>query len=307
MRTLQGVVASDLFIPGSNTVGVLGTARRGGQQSATTILIVARAQGDFNHVYPEPQVPAAVSRDCTDGTTHVHVNYASFGPNDFRVTFARTDLPGMPTTAQASAVYFLISAHCRVGIALNGVGLQQVVSLYNLGFTGAPNWRITQFNNLPTNALRQQYWFSQDDALLVVIRVIGQTPDNQLLAGQQPGTVWTYGASLLDPLSGRLLGSEQQFNSVNLAADVKEMQAEALGMVFNMNQSGGLRDPDPDPNATAPVIADIFKIELVRTSGGVLQAEGTFRVLNGQLDGTTFDQENGAHPDHFGKFVLRVP
>jgi hypothetical protein len=145
----------------------------------------------------------------------------------------------------------------------------------------------------------------------VVIRVIGQTPDNQLLAGQQSGTVWTYGAALLDTLSGRPLRSEQQFNAINLAADVKEMQAEAPGMVFNMNQSGGLRDadpdPDPDPDAKAPVIADIFKIELVRTSSGVLQGEDTFRVVNGQLDGTTFDQENGAHPDHFGKFVLRVP
>lgn len=73
-----------------------------------------------------------MSRDCLDGTTHVHVTYASSGSNDFQVTFARVDLPGMPATVQASAIYFLISEHCRIGIALNGVGVQQAVGLYNL-------------------------------------------------------------------------------------------------------------------------------------------------------------------------------
>jgi hypothetical protein len=36
------------------------------------------------------------------------------------------------------------------------------------------------------------------------------------------------------------------------------------------------------------------------------QVEGTYRVLNGQPDGLTFDQETAAHPDHFQKFTLPV-
>ena len=85
------------------------------------------------------------------------------------------------------------------------------------------------------------------------------------------GTIWTYGATLIDPATGNPIGSEQQFNSLNLAADIKEMQAEAPGMQFNMNQNGMLKDPDPDPGQAAPAIADIYKIELVRNpQNGVL-------------------------------------
>jgi hypothetical protein len=279
------------------------------QASAFGTLTVAHSQGDFTHVYPQPQVPAAAQTDCVDGTAHVHISYTSFGMNDFRVRFTRTDLPGMPATADTPAVFFLYSQqHCRIGIALNGVGLQQLVSLFDLGFTAVPRWDIRNAHSLPANALRQQYWFSQDESLLVAIRVIGQTPDSRLPPGTQSGTIWDYGALLIDPVTGSQVGTEQQFSSLTLVADIKEQQAEANGTQFNMNQNGMLRDPDPDPNQAAPMIADIYKIELVRNpASGALQAEGTFRVLNGQLDGTTFEQESAAHPDHFGKFVLRVP
>jgi hypothetical protein len=307
-RNLQGVVTPAQFIRGSNPIVVQGVAAQSRQQkTAAGTLVVAPAQGDFTHVYPQPQAPAAASSDCRDGTADVHIDYVSFGPNDFRVTFARTDLAGRPTTAATPAVFFLLSSHCRIGISLAGVGLQQSVTLYNLGFTGAPGWRIAQTHNLSANALRQQYWFNQDDSLMVIIRVIGQTPDAQLPPGAVPGTIFTYAASVLDPLTGQILGSEQQFMAMNLAADVKEMQAESLGMVFNSNQNGMLRDPDPDPNLQAPAIADIFKLELGRDASGALQAEGTYRIINGQLDGTTFDQEYGSHPDHFRKFVVRIP
>src|SRR5262249_23344129 len=248
-------------------------------------LVVAPSQGDFTHVYPQPQVPGATQTDCIDGPAHVHTSYTSFGANDFRVHFTRVDLSGMPATPDTRAVFFLISQHCRVGIALDGTGLQQSVSLFNLGFKVVPP-TLPVAHLLPTNALRQQYWFSQDDSLLVVIRVIAATSS---------GTIWTYGAMLIDPATGNSIGSEQQFNSLNLAADIKEMQAEALGMQFNMNQNGMLKDPDPDPGQAAPAIADIYKIELVRNPlNGVLQVEGTYRVLNGQLDGLTFDQEMAA-------------
>src|SRR5262249_33978984 len=149
---------------------------------------------------------------------------------------------------------------------------------FNLGFTAAPGWDIRNAHSLPANALRQQYWFSQDESLLVAIRVIGQTPDSRLPPGTQSGTIWDYGALLIDPITGSQVGTGQQFSSLNLVADIKEQQAEANGTQFNMNQNGMLRDPDPDPNQAAPVIADIYKIELVRNpANGALQAEGTFR------------------------------
>jgi len=265
-------------------------------------LVVAPSQGDFTHVYPQPQVPAATQTDCIDGPAHVHTSYTSFGANDFRVHFTRVDLSGMPATPYTRAVFFLTSQHCRVGIALDGTGLQQSVNLFNLGFkvvpSGGPPPTLPAPHLLPTNALRQQYWFSQDDSLLVVIGVIATTSS---------GTIWTYGATLIDPITGNPIGSEQQFNSLNLAADIKELQAEAMGMQFNMNQNGMLKDPDPDPSQAAPAIADIYKIELVRNpQNAVLQVEGTYRVLNGQPDGLTFDQEMAAHPDHFQKFILPV-
>src|SRR5262249_10139235 len=145
------------------------------------------------------------------------------------------------------------------------------------------------------------------DSLLVVIRIIEQTPDTQLPPGTTPGTIFTYSASLIDPITGNLLGSEQQFMSMNLAYDSKEMQAELQGTTFNMNQNGGLRDPDPAPAPAAPAIADVYKIEPNRTSGGALQVEGTYRLINGQLDGTPFEQELSHYPNNFGKFTLPVP
>ena len=159
---------------------------------------------------------------------------------------------------------------------------------------------------LPGSALRQQYWFSPDDSLLLVTRVIGQTPANQLPPGTQLGTIWSYGASLFDALTATAIGGEQTFASLNLLADVKEMDAEARNMHFNMNQDTSFSDPDPDPNAPAAAIADIYKVELLRDATGALRVEGTYRILNGTLDGTSFEQELGGHPNNFGKFVLPV-
>jgi hypothetical protein len=383
-RMLKGPITPNLFAPDSNNIVVQGASTGAPPVPASATLAVAHDEGDFTHVPPYPQNPGAVpSADYTDGSTHVHVNYQSFGLNDFRVSFTRADLPGMPKTADVPGVYYVLSSHFRIGIVLDGVGLQQNVKLFNLGFTSVPNWNIAVAHPLQSGALRQQYWFSQDDSLLVIIRTIGQTPQDMLPPGTLLGTIYTYGVSVIDPITGAVIGTERQFESLTLNADIKEIFAERQGGRFNMSQSASLFDTDPDTGAPgggaggaaggggaggggaggaagggaggdaggggggtgvggvacgggaggdagggaggggaggaagggaggggacpASAIADIYKVELARDPrAGSLQVEGTFRILNGQVDGTDFDQELGAHPDHFGKFVLPV-
>jgi hypothetical protein len=118
--SLQGIVTPALFVPGSNSVSVLGVAQRSGLRASTSgTLIVGRTQGDFTHVYPQPQVPAAAQLDCPDGTANVHVSYASFGPNDFRVTYDDLQSPpqGKRSCAQAgeSRDYF-VQYQCRLPV-----------------------------------------------------------------------------------------------------------------------------------------------------------------------------------------------
>jgi hypothetical protein len=307
-RTLRGPVTPALFMPGSNAITVSGISTNTGQRATTqSNLTVSRTLGEFTHIYPQPKNPGGVDVFCDDPPARVEVNYRNAGTNVFQVTFARVDLPARPITSPTSAVYYLISPHCRMGLALAGVGLNQTVQLFNLGFTGR-NWSINAPRRLSGAALRQQYWMSRDDSTLVVIRIIEQTPDSQLPPGAQPGTIFTYGASLVDAVSGASLGSEQIFHSINLLADIKEMDAHARGMQFNVNQDQDFSDPDPDPNQVAPAIADIYKVELMRDPRSeTLFVDGTYRVLNGPLDGQSFEQELAARPDRFGKFHLTIP
>src|SRR5262249_37785949 len=108
--------------------------------------------------------------------------------------------------------------------------------------------------------------------------------------------------------TARQIGAEQEFNSLNLVADLSEMTAQARHMKFNMNQDLEWSDPDPDPNQSAPAIADVYKVELLRDAhSGALRVEGTFRVLNAGQTLQSFEQEFGMFPGNFDKFVLPVP
>jgi hypothetical protein len=346
-RTLRGPVTSRLFSPGSNPITVSGQSHTTGQPaSAQATLTVNREVGEFSNEYRHPWGPGDTQVDVADPDdpdARVHVDYHSYQINDFRVTFARTDLPGTPTTSPEPAIYYLISPHhYRIGLVLHDVCSAQTVKLYNLGFTGSPGWNINTARQFPGNLQRQQYWFSSDDSLLLVVRLIEQTPDNQLPSnlppGTQPGEIWTYGASLYDAVTAAAIGSEQVFKSRHLGTDVLDQSARRMGGVFNTkfqdfpdpnvapyqppadsNQppdqppADSNQPPDQPPEQPGPpcigVLADIYKVELLRDHNTrELRVEGTYRLVNGAPGvEPSFEVEIGRHPDRFGKFQLPIP
>jgi hypothetical protein len=195
------------------------------------------------------------SSDPPCGAVSAMVKATGDGPG-VEFTIATPSGPAHTSPRVVPAVYYAISPRCRIGVIVaprqSGVNGADALSFYNLGFaptTGAPQLGAI-VRNIPS-IFWQQFWFSPDDSLLMLIgRAAGGTPN-------------THTASLLNMIDGAQFGATEFFTpAIIQSAD----------------------DPSPlQPGDTEIRLAVIEQVELTRDAMGRDVATVSYRDLMNQV------------------------
>ena len=200
---------------------------------ANATVIVRRSLGMFT------KKPVAL-RDASCGSVTAEVKPTGTGIG-VEFTIATPSGPEHTNPQVVPAVFFAISPRCRIGVVvppMTGGAGDPALNFFNLGFarsTGAPDLgdRVLDL----TRAFWQQFWFSPDDSLLLLIgRAIRGT------------TTATHTANLFDMITGNKFGATEFFTPAIIQST---------------------DDPSPlQPGDTEIQLAVVDRIELTRDAMG---------------------------------------
>ena len=195
-------------ISGKTAIGTFPFSIRASGTLATkqipAVVTISRKQGNFTKV-------PVIHNSTTCGNVDAIVTGSGQGRI---VVFVINTSPQIPNTT-VSATFYLISPNCRVGVVIPPLNTRTgpIVNLYNLGFDQTMNPRARKGRELDSiRAFWQQFWFSPDDTLLVVIgrAIIGST-------------VATHTIGLYDTVRGQKIGATRFISPATLeAADYPE-------------------------------------------------------------------------------------
>jgi hypothetical protein len=227
--------------------------------SAPATLRVNRSPGALNHFYMLPNgVVGSIPFESTSCNGSFSSRYAVGQGGSNEVTFFAGSDPNARTVIGSphTAIFYLLSRKCRVGLIFDGTPPNFTARWYNLNFsttTDAPTLGGLIENVGP--GTWQQIWFSQDDSLLLAFSI----------QGNSTGPAPTYAADLYDTITGDRL-AHNTFVALTVYPRMVLERARVLNIQANNNQSSSQdpfgREPTDGVTNLPPAIADVYSAVL---------------------------------------------